>query len=176
MVDLIMNVLQCIWWHDKFLVTITPGVLHKHMFQVFSGVSYVCLQVFSLDVAYVCNGFQMLLGIFASVLDACFKFFICLLLYIATVVSGCFKSRSNVAYEMRVESGRRRGWRSGRCERCPRQREPGARRLFALCAGSIQTLASESDVRAPIPYISGSYISTIVLSGVLLPLIRNIII
>jgi hypothetical protein len=29
----------------------------KHMFQVFSGVSYVCLQVFHLDVAYVCNDF-----------------------------------------------------------------------------------------------------------------------
>ena len=31
----------------------------KHMFQVFLGVSYVCLQVFHLDVAYVCNDFQM---------------------------------------------------------------------------------------------------------------------
>jgi hypothetical protein len=176
MVDLIMNVLQCIWWHSKFLVTITPGVLHKHMFQVFSGVSYVCLQVFSLDVAYVCNWFQMFLGIFASVVDACFKFFICFLLYIATVISGCFKSRSNVAHEMRVENGRRRGWCSGWCGRCLRQREPEARRLFALYAGSIQTLASELYVRALIPYICGSYISTIVLSVVLLPLIRNIII
>jgi hypothetical protein len=26
-------------------------------FQVFSGISYVCLQVFHLDVVYVCNGF-----------------------------------------------------------------------------------------------------------------------
>jgi hypothetical protein len=36
-------------------------------FQVFLGVSYVCLQVFHLDVTYVCNGFQMFLGVFASV-------------------------------------------------------------------------------------------------------------
>jgi hypothetical protein len=27
MVNLIMNALQCIWWHGKFLVTITLGVL-----------------------------------------------------------------------------------------------------------------------------------------------------
>jgi hypothetical protein len=31
----------------------------KHMFQVFSGVSYVCLRVFHLDVVYVCNGFEI---------------------------------------------------------------------------------------------------------------------
>ena len=30
----------------------------KHMFQVFSGVSYVCLQVFHLDVVHVCNDFK----------------------------------------------------------------------------------------------------------------------
>jgi hypothetical protein len=45
---------------------------------MFSGVSYVCLQVFYLDVAYVCNDFQMFSGVFASVSDACFKCFICL--------------------------------------------------------------------------------------------------
>jgi hypothetical protein len=28
MVNLTMNALQCIWWHDKLLVTITLGVLH----------------------------------------------------------------------------------------------------------------------------------------------------
>jgi hypothetical protein len=31
------------------------------------------LQVFYLDVAYVCNSFQVFLGVFASVSDACFK-------------------------------------------------------------------------------------------------------
>jgi hypothetical protein len=29
MVNLIMNALQCIWWHGIFLGTITPGVLHE---------------------------------------------------------------------------------------------------------------------------------------------------
>jgi hypothetical protein len=37
------------------------------MFHVFSGVSYVCLQVFYLDVAYVYNGFQMLFKRFSQV-------------------------------------------------------------------------------------------------------------
>ena len=44
-------------------------------------------------VAYVCNDFQVFLDVFVSVLDACFIYFSCLLLYVAGVVSGCFKSR-----------------------------------------------------------------------------------
>jgi hypothetical protein len=36
-----------------------------------SGVSYVCLQMFYLDVAYLCNDFQVFLGVFASVLYVC---------------------------------------------------------------------------------------------------------
>ena len=44
----------------------------KHMFQVFSGVSYVCLQVFYLDVAYICNGFQ----IFFKCFRKCFRRFV----------------------------------------------------------------------------------------------------
>jgi hypothetical protein len=50
---------------------------------------YICLQWFSI--------------VFASVSDACFECFICLLLYVA---SGYFKSRSGVTYGMRVGSGR----------------------------------------------------------------------
>ena len=42
------------------------------MFQVFLGVSYVCLQVFHLDVAYVCNGFQIFFRHFRK----CFKHFV----------------------------------------------------------------------------------------------------
>jgi hypothetical protein len=37
------------------------------MFQVFLGVSCVCLQVFHLDVVYVCNDFQFFPDVFASV-------------------------------------------------------------------------------------------------------------
>jgi hypothetical protein len=74
-------------------------------FKCFLGVSYVCLQVFPLDVTYVCNDFQMFLGVLASVLDACFKCFICLLLYVTIVVSGYFKSRLGVTHGMSVESG-----------------------------------------------------------------------
>ena len=53
------------------------------------------LQVFYLDVAYVCNGFRAFSGFFASVSEVC-KCFICLQTYIATVASGCFKSKSGV--------------------------------------------------------------------------------
>ena len=108
------------------------------MFQVFLGVSYVCLQVFHLDAVYVCNGFQMFSDVFASVSDACFKSFIYLLLYVATVASGCFKNKSGVAHRMRVGSG----WR---CERRPRRRGSTsgvlARELDSLGAHSLPVRA-----------------------------------
>ena len=117
-------------------------MLHVHvcckpMFRVFSGVSYICLQVFHLDVAYVCNGFQLFSDIFASVSDACLKCFNCLLLYAATVASGHFKSRSGVAHRMRVGDGRRRG------------RRPGVAWDHYWCAPSLcgQRLAPGSDIR-----------------------------
>jgi hypothetical protein len=47
-----------------------------------------------MDVAYVCNGFQVFLGVFANISNSCFKCFICLHMYVASVVSECFKSRS----------------------------------------------------------------------------------
>ena len=58
-------------------------------------VSHICLQVF-LPGCCICFAmtFQVFLGVFASVSNACFKCFICLLLYVASVASGCFKSRS----------------------------------------------------------------------------------
>jgi hypothetical protein len=84
------------------------------MFQVFLSVSYVCLQVFHMDVAYVCNGFQTFFRHFSNVSYAYFKCFICLLLYVTIVVSGRFKNRSCVIYGMCVRSHRRRG-------RCPRR-------------------------------------------------------
>jgi hypothetical protein len=72
--------------------------------QVFSGVSYVCLQVFQLDATYIFNGFQMFSGGFASIAYVCFKCFICLF-YVTAVASRCFKSRSDVAHKMRVGNG-----------------------------------------------------------------------
>jgi hypothetical protein len=38
-----------------------------------------------------CNGFLNVLGVFASVSDVCFKCFIYLRIYVANVLSGCFK-------------------------------------------------------------------------------------
>jgi hypothetical protein len=42
--------------------------------------------------------FQVFLGFFASVSDACFKRFICLQTYVANALSGCFKSILGVAH------------------------------------------------------------------------------
>jgi hypothetical protein len=41
--------------------------------------------------------FKYFLDVFASVSDACFKCFNCLLLYVAIVASGCLKSKLDVA-------------------------------------------------------------------------------
>jgi hypothetical protein len=54
------------------------------------------LQLFYLDVAYMLQWFSSVL-LFLSGLDTCFKCFICLQTYVASVVYGCFKSRSSVA-------------------------------------------------------------------------------
>jgi hypothetical protein len=52
----------------------------RRMLQVCLSGCYICftymLQMFYLDVAYVCNGFQVFFMCFASVSDACFKCFI----------------------------------------------------------------------------------------------------
>jgi hypothetical protein len=53
-------------------------------------------QVFYLDIAYVYNGFKCFSGIFASVLDACFKCFIYFQMNVTIVASECFKTRSSV--------------------------------------------------------------------------------
>jgi hypothetical protein len=48
------------------------------MFQVFSGVSYVYLQVSHLDVAYVCNGFfvfQVFLQVFQTLVSSVLPIF-----------------------------------------------------------------------------------------------------
>ena len=56
------------------------------------------LQVFYLNVAYVLQWFSSVFQVFfATVSDACFKCFICLQPYVASVVSRCFESRSGVA-------------------------------------------------------------------------------
>jgi hypothetical protein len=69
------------------------------MFASVSSRCCICLQWFS-------NVFQ---AFFVSVSDACFKCFIYFILYVATIVFGCFKNRSGVAHGIRVGSGWRRG-------------------------------------------------------------------
>jgi hypothetical protein len=68
------------------------------------GALYLCLQVFHLDVAYVYNCFKCFSDVFISVSGAYFKCFIYFFLYVATIASGCFKSRLGVAHGIRVAS------------------------------------------------------------------------
>jgi hypothetical protein len=63
------------------------------------------LEAFYLDLAHVCNGFQEFLGVFAGVFRSMFQVF--LRTYVVSVASRYFRSRSDVAYVMRV--GSRRG-------------------------------------------------------------------
>jgi hypothetical protein len=54
----------------------------------------ICCKYFS-GWCMCCNGFSSVFHMFfTNVSDACFKFFICLLLYVASIASGYFKSRS----------------------------------------------------------------------------------
>jgi hypothetical protein len=96
-----------------------------------ASIRFKCFQVFH---TYVCNCFIWILHMSAMFFRRFRKCFICL----ATVASGCFKSRSRVAHDMRVGSGRRHRRHPGRCGTTS-----GAlsRRSFAPCAGSVLTLA-----------------------------------
>jgi len=60
-----------------------------------------------LSECYIClQWFQVFLGVFASVSNTYFKYFICLQTYVGSVASGCFTSRSGVTYvTIRTRSG-----------------------------------------------------------------------
>ena len=86
-------------------------MLQAFVLNVSSIFSDVCCKCVYLDVAYVlqvcCKCFIWMLRmfysgfsyVFASVSDACFKCFICLrMLQVLSVVSGYFKSRSDIAH------------------------------------------------------------------------------
>jgi hypothetical protein len=89
---------------------------------MFSDVRCKCVY---LDVAYVCNGFQVFFKcFFASVLEVCFKCFICLQTYVASVTYGCFKSKLDVVHGMCVGTGKGREWFP--CAVWRRGRRPGA--------------------------------------------------
>jgi hypothetical protein len=76
-------------------VTNVSSMFSEHMLQVCLSGCCICfihtLHMFYLDVVYGCNGFQVL-DVFSSGLEACFKCFIYLQTYIATVVFVCYKS------------------------------------------------------------------------------------
>jgi hypothetical protein len=78
-------------------------VAYTYMRQAYvSSVSYICWKFF----IWMLHMFAMFSSIFLDVFCKCFRRlfqgFIDLLLYVATVAFGCFKSRSSVAHEMHV--------------------------------------------------------------------------
>jgi hypothetical protein len=93
--------LQWLYTSLQRSVTNFSSLFPGRMLQVCLSRCCICftqtLHVFYLDVTYGCNGFQVFPGVFSSVSKACFKCFICLQMYVATVVFECFKSRSGVA-------------------------------------------------------------------------------
>jgi hypothetical protein len=105
---------------------------------IYMHVASICFKCFQVFHTYVCKCFIWILHMSAMFFRRFRKCFICLLLYVATVASGCFKSRSGIAHEMHVGSCRRHGRHPGRCGTTS-----GAlsRRSFAPCAGSILTPA-----------------------------------
>jgi hypothetical protein len=103
-----------------YYVAMTIHVCCKRMFQMFylvffsdvcckcvyldvANVSYICCKCFIWILHMFCNGFASVFRVFfASVLDTCFKCFICLQMYVANVSSECFKSRLNIAHVIMV--------------------------------------------------------------------------
>jgi hypothetical protein len=73
----------------KACVPNVASVFQKHVASVFIlGVAIWILHMY-------CNGFSSIFSdIFANILDACFKCFICLQTYVANISSGSFKNRS----------------------------------------------------------------------------------
>jgi hypothetical protein len=77
----------------------------KHMFQVFLGFSYVCLQVFNRDVVYVCNYFQMFFRRFRKCFIRLFQvFYLSFFLYVVSITSRCFKTDRVFTWDARGEA------------------------------------------------------------------------
>ena len=81
-------------------------VAYTYMLQAYvssvSGVLYVCCKCFFWMLHMLAIVFKCFQTFSASVSDACFKCFICLLLYVPTIASGCFKCRSGVTRGKRL--------------------------------------------------------------------------
>jgi hypothetical protein len=83
-VDRDVHMLQCCTLMLQRSITNVSSVFLGHMLEVCLSECCICfthmLQVFYLDVAYVCNDFKCFQELFSGVSEACFKCFICLLL------------------------------------------------------------------------------------------------
>jgi hypothetical protein len=87
---------------DVAYVAIVVHLCCKRLFPVFYLFSDICCTCVHTYVSSVLSGryvmfaivFKCFSGVFANVSETCFKCFICLLLYVASIVSECFKTRS----------------------------------------------------------------------------------
>jgi hypothetical protein len=86
--------LQWLYTYVASVHSLCFSCFFRWMLQVCSSRCCMCftymLQVFFLDVAYVCNYFSC---VFACVLDTCFECFSCFVRMLQFVSFGCFKSR-----------------------------------------------------------------------------------
>ena len=70
----------------------------KCMFEVFHLPSDICCKCCIWMLHIFAMTFQVFSDVFASVLDACFKCFICIKTYVANISFGCYKSRLGVVH------------------------------------------------------------------------------
>ena len=74
-----------------------PDACCNYVYLDVAYVSHICCMCFIWMLRMVAMVFKCVSGVFSSVSEACFKCFNCLQTYVAVVVFGCFKSRSDVA-------------------------------------------------------------------------------
>jgi hypothetical protein len=115
-------------WLYMYISSLSPmfHLLLRRTLQACLDAAYVfthILEVFYLDIVYVCNCFQMFLQLFQMHVQVFRLFF----LYVASVASECFKNRLGVIHGIHVGSWRRCGTCDVRRRRAPRGCEMQAR-------------------------------------------------
>jgi hypothetical protein len=79
-----------------------PSIFQTHFASVFIWMLYMFHTYVESVLSWRCICFtivfQVFSGVFTTILDGCFNYFICLYTYVANVLSGCFKSRLCVAH------------------------------------------------------------------------------
>jgi hypothetical protein len=117
-------------------------------FQVFSCVSYICLQVFHLYIIYICNGFSNVFQTFSQMFQTLVSsvscpFFMLQLLYL-DVSKIDWMLHMRCAWEVANGTGDVQGTTRAHCW-CTRLPTRCASRLLSSCADTVRTLAPGSE-------------------------------